>query len=179
MLADTPIRKIHEFDRFVEQVKKERPTCKLSRAAKEIEDAIAFCLEGHATAGQPEDDHRGDEIARLNINVDELKISCDEYKKVVNKIFAALRYEMYQKVKKYWQENGDQILEELDKKSPGAKPQDEQSLSFLEELEDDDMVLISRDQILNIAENIDKNDIYQRALALHGFDATKICCGDI
>jgi hypothetical protein len=41
------------------------------------------------------------------------------------------------------------------------------------------MVFISRDQILAIAENIDKSSIYGKALKLHGYDATKIYCGDI
>lgn len=40
-------------------------------------------------------------------------------------------------------------------------------------------MLINRDQILSIAENVDKNMIYRRALSLHGHDASKIYCGDV
>jgi len=51
-----------------------------------------------------------EEIVALNINVDEEKISLEIYVKVLNKVFASLRYEMYRNIQEYWAQHGDQIL---------------------------------------------------------------------
>lgn len=59
-----------------------------------------------------------EEIVALNINVDDEQITLDIYFKIINKIFAALRYEMYKFIQKYWAQHGERILEE--KKKPKA-----------------------------------------------------------
>ena len=51
------------------------------------------------------------EIIALNINVDSEDISQSTYTKILNKIFAALRHEMYKNIQAFWKEFGDEILE--------------------------------------------------------------------
>lgn len=127
LLEGTAIRKPKKFNNFLELVKQERPGSLLAKSAKDIDDAIAFCFEskGISAEEEPEGDSQEpdyEEISKLNINVDDLNIGLEEYKKVLNKVFAGLRYEMYQKVKQYWQDNGDQILEEKGQQNPSQKP---------------------------------------------------------
>lgn len=96
-----------------------------------------------------------------------MEITHETYKKVLNKIFSALRFVMYQKVKLYWDENSDGIqtdfnkLRSLNSNDFQDNQSDENAYLFSG---DEEQVPISRETILLIAENIDKGLIYQKVL---------------
>lgn len=52
----------------------------------------------------------------MNINVEDSKVDVDLYKKLINKFFACIRYQMYSRLKKYWKDNKDTIMPEFERR---------------------------------------------------------------
>ena len=57
-----------------------------------------------------------DEIALLNVNVDEQKVDRDLYKKILVKLFACMRYQMYKMIKQFWDANRETLLPEFERR---------------------------------------------------------------
>lgn len=94
---------VDSFQEHVQEQSTEKTNLaiKITNMNKDLNEAIQYVCSSQ----EIQDQSTKNEIDILNINLDDLKIDIDLYKKIINKFHACIRHQIYSKLKKYWAEN--------------------------------------------------------------------------
>lgn len=134
----------------------------------ELNDDIGKAIKYTFSSEEEQQKSEKDETQLLNINIDAHKVDRELYKKIISKFFACIRYQMYAKIKKYWTENKDAIIPEFERRRAEARarePQEDESA-----IEDLPHNPIQEEQILQIAQEIDMNNLKKQVIDLFNVD---------
>lgn len=92
--------------------KKSAQAVKITKMNHEINEAIQFVC----SSKQDQEKQDRSEADILNINVDDLSIDLDLYKKIINKFFACIRHQIYRKLKVFWSQNQNTLMEQFEQR---------------------------------------------------------------